>query len=182
MDKHNPYAPSRASLKQTGPVGNSDAVRRDGKWVVMPVGASLPHRCVKCNGEPLDPTKARKLYWHHPAIYILIFVAMLIYIIVALSVRKTAVVEPALCAEHKSKRRTALLVAWGLFLGAFIVPIALSSLDATGGLLLGSVLMILFAIYFGFGRARIVYAKSIDDHEIRLGGCGEDFLDSLPGY
>jgi hypothetical protein len=30
-------------------------------------------------------------------------------------------------------------------------------------------------------KGRIVYAKRIDKDEVRLGGCGEEYLDSLPG-
>ena len=31
-------------------------------------------------------------------------------------------------------------------------------------------------------KARILYAKKIDSDEARVGGCGEEFLASLPPY
>jgi hypothetical protein len=157
-------------------------VRRDGKWVVMPRNAALPPRCVKCNADADEPTKSRKLYWHHPGIYLLILASILIYIIVALVVRRSAEVAPGLCAEHKRKRFNGILISWLIVIAAFILPFALQSTDYVGAGVAISVLMFLGAILFGIARGRVVYAKRIDDEEVRLGGCKEDFLDSLPGY
>ena len=181
MDKHNPYAPSRASLKQLDSPGDSSEVRRDGKWLVMPVDAALPPRCVKCNAEPLEPTKRRTVYWHHPGIYLLLLVNLLVYAVVAAIVRKTVKIFPALCEEHKARRRNTILVAWGCVIAAFAAPIMFANDDNAGGWILFGVLLFLFGVLFGMIRARIVYAKRIADGELRLGGCGEQFLDSLPG-
>jgi hypothetical protein len=181
MNQHNPYAPSRASLKLHDHPGDSSEVRREGKWVVMPVDAALPSRCVKCNAEPLEPTKLRTFYWHHPGVYFLLLVNLLVYAIVAAIVRKTVKLAPALCEEHKLKRRNAILMAWGFVIAAFAAPFLFANEDSLGIWLLLGVLLILFAIVFGMIRARIMYAKRIEDGEVRLGGCGEEFLDSLPG-
>jgi hypothetical protein len=188
MTQHNPYAPSKATLNARDKAGSGSGqnVWRDGKWLVMDRNASLPHRCVKCNAPAEEPTKPRKLYWHHPAIYLLILFQIIIYLIVALITRKQIEVQPGLCAEHKGKRRAALYVMLCGFAASILLPVATSytvdDADAIGWTVLLSVLMFLgFAIY-GIYAARIVYAKRIDDDEARLGGCGEEYLASLQDY
>ncbi len=182
MSKHNPYAPSRASLKQHEHLGPIDQVRRDGKWVVLPRHAALPPRCVKCNGEVDEPTRQRTLYWHHAGVYALLLVNLLIYAIVAAIVRKKAVIAPGLCAEHKRKRRDAILTCWVGILLAFATPFVFGSDEYFGLVLLFSVVLFIAVIVYAMVRGRIVYARKIDEDEVRLGGCGRGFLDSLPEY
>lgn len=182
MATHNPYAPSRASLRQVDKQAPSDEVRRDGKWVVVPIDGGLPPRCVKCNADADEPTKQRTLYWHHPGVYALLLVNLLVYAIVAAILRKKAKLSPGLCSEHKARRRNVILIAWGLVLGAFVAPFLFANEETIGLWMLIGILMFLAAIILAMVRARIVYAKKIDDEEVRLGGCGDDFLDSLPEY
>ena len=182
MTKHNPYAPSRASLKQSGNLGSSDEVRRDGKWVVMPHKASMPQRCIKCNGEIHEPTKMRTLYWHPGWVYVLLLVNLLIFIIVAVAVRKVAMVDPGLCLEHKQKRRNVIVMGWLGVVIAFVIPFMFAGTEYMGFAVGFSILLFLAVILFAMIRGRVVYAKRIDADEVRIGGCGEDFLDSLPGY
>jgi drug/metabolite transporter (DMT)-like permease len=182
MANHNPYAPSRASLKQADKPGDSSEVRRDGKWVVMPINASLPPRCVKCNAEADQPTKERKLYWHHPGIYLLLLINLLVYAIVAAIVRKQVRVSPGMCQEHKLERRNILLIGWVGVAVAFAAPMTFANDHNMGLWVLFSVLLFLGVILFAMIRGRIVYAKRIEADEVRLGGCGRDFLDSLPEY
>ena len=54
----------------------------------------FPHRCVKCNEPTEPPNKRRTVYWHHPAVYVLLLVYVIVYIIVAVIVRKTAKIDP----------------------------------------------------------------------------------------
>jgi len=182
MPKHNPYAPSQASLKQSEHLGHSHNVRRDGKWLVMPKDAALPSRCVKCNQDADEPTKVRTVYWHHPALYILILVSLLIYVIVAAIVRKSAKIAPGLCEDHKKRRFNAILTGWIGVLVAFIVPFVFADTQYMGAAVGLSILGFLVIIIYAMRRGRIVYAKRIDSDEVRLGGCGQEFLDSLPEY
>ena len=188
MAQRNPYAPSKATLDARDKAGSGSAqnVWRDGKWLVMDRNASLPQRCVKCNAPADEPTKARKLYWHHPAIYLLILLQVIIYLIVALVTRKQIEVRPGLCGEHKGKRRNALYVTFCGLAASVLLPFAASHTvddpDALPATISISVFMFLgFAIY-GIYASRIVYAKKIDVDEARLGGCGEEYLASLPDY
>ena len=123
MSERNPDAPSKASLGD-GPSGGTGRVAawRDGNVVVMLAGGEIPHRCVKCNEPADEPTKERTLYWYNPWLYLLVLISILVFAIVALIVRKKAVVSAGLCADHKRRRRTALIVAWiGVLAGTLLL-------------------------------------------------------------
>lgn len=186
MDGLNPYAPSQASLKATDPLptadGASHTIWRDGDVLVKLMGAEMPHRCVKCN-EPADPpTKARKVYWHHPGLYLLLLINALIYVIVAIAVRKKAFVSAGLCKEHKSRRRIAMTLSWtGALGGIVLMYFGADSSFGIWGMIAGLV-VILASIVGGLIFGRTVYARKIDKTYVRLKGCGIAFLDSLPQF
>jgi len=173
----NPYAPPRASLEADAAVD----VWRDGKILVMRHGGTLPHRCVKCN-QPAEPLpKPVTIYWHHPAIYLLILVNALIYIIVGVIARKKARLTLALCEHHRKKRSAAIMTGWG---GALLGVAAAGAGMAAGqtalipiGIALG-----VLSLLVGVIRSRVVSAKRIDKEMVRLRGCGESFLAALPEY
>src|SRR6185503_10665153 len=155
-------------------------VWRDRKTLVMVHEADLPDRCVKCN-EPADlPSKPRRVYWHHWAVYLVILLNIVIYAIVALIVRKKAVVAPGLCTRHKTRRAVALTVGWVGFAGSFALMFAgfSASIDPAFGLL--GLLLLLVAMIGLVIAGRIVYATRIDDDYVYLKGCKPAFLDSLP--
>ncbi len=185
MDDRNPYAPSRASLNLTEPVatagvGAGNTVWRDGDLLVTLIGAEMPSRCVKCNAPADQPTKARKIYWHHPALYVLVLFNVLIYAIIAAVIRKRVFVSAGLCKEHKKRRRIAMTIAWtGALSGIVLVFVGMGSSLGVWGALLGF-LLILGSIIEGLIGGRIVYARKIDKNYVCLKGCGLAFLDSLP--
>jgi hypothetical protein len=186
MAEHNPYAPSAASLKVDRDLHGSDVdVWRDRKYLVMDRDARLPPRCVKCNEPAHEPTKRRTLYWHHPALYILILVQIIVYFIVALIVRKSIVIEPGLCGEHKRKRRNATLITWLGLVASLALPAALTVLlppDGDGGVIVLGFAIFLVSVIYGVVSSRVLTARKIDANTARLGGCGDKFLESLPDY
>src|SRR5438105_154087 len=111
-----PYA-TPVQYQPAGP----QAAWREGVTLIVTTQASLPPRCVKCNADVVDGWRWRKsLYWHHPALALMIiFPGLLIYAIVALIVRKKAVVEASLCPVHRANRNTKVATAWIAGLGAF---------------------------------------------------------------
>lgn len=183
MDDRNPYAPSRASLSQarapSGHAGPGVTAWRYRKILVMVPGSTLPDRCVKCNEPADEPTKTRKLYWHHPGVYAFILINLIIYAIVAMIVRKKAMVAAGLCVAHKKRRRLGLTLGWGGF-GLGLVAIFAGAAMPQGALLGLGFLLLFSAALVGIIVARIVYASKINESQVWLKGCGTEFLDSLP--
>jgi len=173
VSNNNPYAPPRAAL-DTQP---ADGYWREGKVLVMRVGSALPQRCVRCNEPAVQPTKSRWLYWHHPGWFALLLINVLIYVLVALAVRKKAKVGLGLCARHRLRRRVFLSIGWGGFLfGLAVIFAQLSGSESAAGL---GMLIILFAAIIGIFGSRIAYPSRITKEEVRLKGCGVPFLDSV---
>jgi hypothetical protein len=187
MDDRNPYAPSQATLNIVEPASGDDtntgvAVWRDGDQLIKLIGAEMPPRCVKCNAPAEAPTKSRKLYWHHPGLYLLLLANVVIYAIIAAIVRKKAFVAAGLCKEHKKRRKIALICAWTGSLGGIVVMfLGMGSSWGFWAVSVG-VLLILASVIVGLIFSRIVYAKKIDKSHVRLKGCGVGFLASLPPF
>ena len=147
----------------------------------MSKNARLPNKCVKCN-EPADaPPLKRRLTWHHPAFYLIIFVALLIYVIVALVVRQTANVEVGLCEKHKAKRKRDILITWSLVLLG-VVGFALAIVASDGNYALLGLLLLLVGTVYGIVNTRIVNATRIDKDFVFLSGVNKDYLDQLPQW
>ena len=170
---HNPYSAPAASF---GPASRSECYR-DGKNLVVPFGADVPERCVKCDA-PAPLGKARSYAWHHPAWYLTFLLSPLIYIIAATFARKTAKVAVGLCEQHYTRRRNLVWAGWAalaigvgsIFLSANDVASGPFALVACAGILLALI------IYFW---ARLLLAARITDEAIHLGGCSDAFLDGL---
>jgi hypothetical protein len=183
MTGRNPYAPSTATMKSRAPAGGATTdVWSDGKWLVMEVDARLPARCVRCNAPAEALMKQQTLYWHHPAIYLLLLFWVVIYVVVALIVRKSLKVDVGLCEEHRRARRNALIVGFIGLIGSIPAAMALGKLGYPGAGALSGILGFLGSLIYVLVKARILRVKKIDEDEARLGGCGEAFLASLPRY
>lgn len=154
---------------------------RSGRTLVMTREAILPNACVKCNAPDHTRRLARNLYWHHPAIYLLILLSILIYAIVALLVRQRARIEVGLCERHVAQRRWTILVCWlaGL-LGAGVL--VLGSIRASGVLIGLGIFLLLIALFYGVIKTRIVHPVRIDKEYVRLKGACADYLASFPEW
>jgi hypothetical protein len=182
MDEHNPYAPSAASLAGATVIpADSGGAWRDGKLLILTREAALPNRCVRCNEPSQEPTKSRRVYWHSPWLYLLILANILIYALVALIVRKKAVVAPGLCSEHKKRRRIGIGIAWALLIAGFALMFT-GIPTAKGAAVIGGLLLIMVALLVSANVSRIVRANRIDAQYVRLKGCGPAFLDSMPPF
>jgi hypothetical protein len=181
MNAANPYAPSPASLKAKNQPLETETggVWRDVNELVMTHDAVLPARCVKCNEDAVEPLKKRKIYWHHPGIYALILINLILYFIVGLVVRKKAVVAPGLCRQHLNRRRWSIAGGW-LSVVAGCVVMVIGGRNDNPLLIFAGLFGMLATIIVCMILARIVYAKRIDKEYVRLKGCGAEFLDSLP--
>lgn len=149
--------------------------------MVVSKGAQLPDRCVKCNAPAPGAKLKKKLTWHHPAIYILIFVALLIYLIVAMIVRKAVTVELGLCEEHMAKHRRNVFITWLLILLG-VCGFVMAVIVGDNNFLLAGILLILAGIIYAVVAVRIVTPAKIDDKFAWLKGVNKDYLDELPQW
>lgn len=142
--------------------------------------ALLPDRCVKCNESTRRKLK-RKLSWHHPALYLLIIVGALFYVLAAMILRKTATVEVGLCEDHSAVRRRDVLITWTLGLltvGSFLLASQFRDLTFVG---IGCLLLLATAFY-GVLRVTIVTPTKIDDNLVWLKGVNPNYLATFPEW
>lgn len=156
---------------------------RKGSYLVLHKKAVFPDRCIKSN-EPTTLRLNRVLYWHSPWIYLIIFVNVLIFVIVAMLIRKKAQFQVPLANRFIQRRRNNIRIAWGLaFAGvtAFFCSPLLQPNQIILLVLLG-ILLIITAGLWGIYGCRVIYPKYIDDHYVTIAGICPEFLASLPEW
>jgi hypothetical protein len=159
---------------------------RQGSQLIVPTPppgqpAILPPLCIKC-GAPADGKPVeRTIYWHHPAVYLLILAGLLMYAIVAIVVRKSIKVRMPLCARHAQRRSIAVTLAWVLPLAGIADAIILPQFNVDGGIvaLITAVLVLTGLVLWGVVSSPL-RAKSIDQYRGILTGCCQIFLEQFP--
>jgi hypothetical protein len=161
-------------------------IMRDGQKLIVPLVMNqpsvLPPPCVKC-GAPASKTVTKLFSWHHPALYLLILAGLLIYVIVALIVRKSIKLSVPLCARHAQKRSTAVMLAWVIpvigVADAFILP----NLGMDGGVVaLITVACLLTGLIIWAIVSYPIRPKSIDQYQGVFTGCAEAYLQQFPPW
>jgi hypothetical protein len=159
---------------------------RDGSRLIvysaaLAQNAQLPPRCVKCgalaDGKPVSKTFS----WHHPALYLLILVGLLVYVIVALVVRKQMKLQVPICSRHAQRRNAGMMLAWILPLvgvaDAFILP----QFNVDGGIVaLVCIGFILAGLVIWAAVSNPITPKFIDQYRGEFAGICESFLQQLP--
>jgi hypothetical protein len=168
-------------LREGATIISSAGFWRKGKQLVMPLNGALPRRCVKCNTPVEEDQIRRKLYWHHPAVYAAVLINILVYALVALCVRKTSLAFVSLCPQHRSSRRTVIILSW-LCIVAGLVMTIYGFAEEMNALGLAGIILFLGAIIFGIVKGRLVYATKIDKEHVWLGGCKPVFLAEFPEW
>ena len=161
------------------PPFSTGGVWRDDKTLVMTRDAQLPDQCIKCNAPAHGYKLKRKLSWHHPALYVVILVAWIVYLVLAIALRKQATVFFGLCPEHIKRRKTFLLIGWMMFAIGLIVPVLAFSNEAPGIALLGFLLLFTSIFWLVFAN-RVVTVKKIDDRYVYLTGIDANYLARFP--
>lgn len=153
---------------------------QDGKWLVACQSAVMADSCTKC-GQPAGGERMRrKFYWHHPLIYLALLANVLIYVLVALCVRKAVTVELGFCGNCKRRRWLHIAVAWVLVLAGIAVGFAGLAQEALWGF--AGVGLFLAGIIWG-----AVFGPPLRPHRIKdgyawLGGAHADYLARLPKW
>ncbi len=177
MDK-NPYVAPQSDFNKGAPEGQQGMFWRSGPLLMTKYGAVLPPRCVKCNGAIHGPAKRRYFYWHHPAVYVVLVVNVLIYAIVAFAIRNRTQLTFGLCREHRRKRTMRILAGAGaVILGLVVVGAGVAASRVEIFLLgflgfIGGILWMVIA-------ARTLVATRIDTYVAHFKGCGDVFLAGL---
>lgn len=175
----NPYAAPKAGLEIVHAEGQS--LWRSGKILVCLRDAEFPPRCVKCNAPAQLPLVRYKFAWHHGLWYLLVIFYLVVYLLVALVVRRRAELHVGLCARHMRRR----------FLGRVVAGGGFAAIMAMAYLIIGwRVDDLLPYMFFGFVAwlvAMVVLPPKlqparIDKQTLRIRGCGRAFLDTLPEY
>jgi hypothetical protein len=164
------------------PVNSSvHGVRVEGKFLVIRDDTVLPNRCVKTN-EEVDAKPVKKtLYWSHPALALLILVNFLVFLIVALIVRKKCQVTYYLSEDQKSRRRIKIASASFISLLALVVGIVLAMDDQWIGLIVG-LIVCLFAIICAAVFASTMRIAKVKGREFWISGATPVFLQSLSDH
>jgi hypothetical protein len=154
-------------------------VWRDDKTLVMTRDAQLPDHCVKCNAPAHGFKLKRKLSWHHPALYVVVLVAWIIYLVLAMALSKRATVFLGLCTEHIKRRRIFLTIGWVMLALGVIIPVLAFSYEYLGIGLLGMLLFLVSVFWLVFAN-RVVNVKKIDDRYVYLTGIDANYLARFP--
>ena len=182
----NPYQ----SWDGTGLIYEAEVIEQGGLWrqgtlLIMDKLATLPDRCVKSN-VPTERRLKRSLSWHHPSIFLAVLAGLLIYVLLALVLRKTATIWIGLSEEWFARRRRAMIISWMFVLISIaMVTGGIATIDrssAFGWLIGGGVVLFLVGAIYGLVAARMVSPTRITDTHIWLKGVCPEFLHSLPEW
>lgn len=165
------------------------AITRRGSRLIVPVpppgqSAVLPAvTCIRC-GAPAEGKPLTKTYfWHHPALYLIILAGVLIYLIVAVIVRKSIKVAVPLCAQHRQRRSIGVTLAWVLpvigIADAFILP--QFNVD-TGIVVLVVTVLILAGIVIWAVVGSPIRPRKIDQFCGEFTGFCETYLQQFPEF
>ena len=160
------------------PTHNIPTIWRSKSALVMAKHAPLPQRCVKCNA-PTRHTLKRNLRWHHPALYISILGSLLLYLILAMVLSKSATIHVGLCPTHVAARKRDIIISWFLVLVSFASFFVAAQMEDMTFVFVGSVAFLAGVIY-GIVRTKVVAPQKIDDQYVWLTGVNASYLEQFP--
>jgi len=133
---------------------------------------------VVCNA-PGAARSHRKLHRHKPGYYFLFLFSPLVYLIVALLVRKQTSFEMSLCAQHDRRRRFGLWIGWLGTLASIVGLLAPPAMGFDNPLLtLAFVFAAITCPIVGVALSKVITAQRIDKRSAWL-HVGRPFLDSF---
>jgi hypothetical protein len=197
MEDENPYAPPRSALKTRDQrllelLESGEAAWRDGKTLIVRKGAELPDRCVKCNAPAHGYRLRRSLSWHSSVWYLVVLINILLYVIVALIVRRTGKVAAGLCPRHRARRAWAIALGWltalagfgSCIAGALLWDVRQNSVASPSAPILLGVGLILFVggMIGGIVGSRVLVPNRIDKNLIWLTKLSPQYLATFPDW
>lgn len=156
------------------------SIWRSGKQLKIHRDAILPERCVKTNKPTKGQTLKRTLSWHSPFLYFLLFQPFL-YLIVALCIRKTAIINIGVSNEILAQRKKAIFGSWVLgILGLALFVLGCSHSESSGAIIVLGIISIIAGFIWAALRATLVSAGRIDDQYVWIKGVNENYLAEFP--
>jgi hypothetical protein len=156
-------------------------VWRAGRRMVVAGDAEFLDRCVKTDLPAEGEWADLRLRWHHPALYLVLLVNIIVYFIVAYFASTSVVVHVGITHRALFAARRAWRLTWALVL----VGLALCAAAVLAGpaLLWGpGVALMVVAIPVFLLRARIVWPTRIEHGYVWLAGVHPDYLARLPEW
>jgi hypothetical protein len=154
---------------------------RDGDLLVMAPDAVLPDRCVKTDLPAGGTTVDVSLLWHQPAVYWLLVLNPLVYLVVARAVGTRVVVTlPVTRAALRAARRASLLTA-ALLAAGTACWLAAALLVRAEFFWLGAAVMALAIPVYLLG-ARFLRVKRLEGERVWIAGASINFLARLPEW
>jgi hypothetical protein len=154
---------------------------RMNKQLVTVSETPFPDRCVKCNAPANGYRLKRALSWHHPGFYFLLLCNLLIYAIVAMAVRKKAVLHVGLCEQHRAQRKQTILISLVGTLAGLALGFVGGAFDSGWVIFIGIVMFLGF-LFYGLLKAPMVSSAKITKENVWLKGVHPDFLAGFPEW
>jgi len=153
-------------------------IYRDGLFLVVPDGATLPMRCVLCNA-PARKRVVRNLQWHPPVYYLLAIFGPPLYLIAYFFVLRRASVELPLCARHAWRQSwsPALCMLACLAFAVAFIGCTLANVESQSPYIL-SMLGVFASLTAALWLQRVVATHRIAEQRVWL-RVGRPFLDSF---
>ncbi len=168
-------------------MAGGDGAWCDGTLLVMRKNAALPYRCIKSNA-PANGWLARTTYWHHPAVYLLVFLGP-VYLFIAPFFQHEAKFQIALSQQWFNRRFSWIMASCLLALGGVAMffagyfGISVSKEQVVEAWLMGlSPFPILAAIIMGMSLSQLVTPAKISRDHVWLRGVHRDYLATLPQW
>jgi hypothetical protein len=148
-------------------VGSHGGWRLEGDKLIVDKGATLPSLCVYDGSAVGGAPVHKKLTWVPPWVTILVLLSPVIYIIVALVVRKTGEIGYYLSEEAKRRRATGvtLMIASFVALVGFVI---VSVAAETPALILVGMLAFLLLLIVGAVRMKTFMLTRIDEQSLHF--------------
>ncbi len=182
MDDDNPYAPPKSlEHEQDILVEHPNAAWRDGNMLMVRKGAVLPDRCLKCNAPAEGYQFTRTISWITPWWFLLLLIALLLFVLAYYVFRWQGKVTVGLCPRHRTNRVRAVVLGWlTTLVGAGLVPVSTMVPKLESIALVAGPLLVIFGVLGGMLGSRVLVAKRIDKNFIWLGSVSPDYLETFP--
>ena len=155
---------------------------KSGKQIVMHKLAEFPDRCILTNQPARGKRWSRTLYWHHPALYILL-INPLVYIIVALIFLKRFALEVGISESALKQRKTHIVLSWAFgFIGATVAFLALAQLGLSDIFIAIGLIVAIVALFTGIRAANRIQIGKVDGDFIWLRGACDDYRNNFPEW